>query len=252
VFSVDCASGNTNTVGNMTSQGNQTVNGTGGIQAANGPVSSGSRTLTSTICPAGTVTGAWCAAESATAPTATAGAQAIWADSNTHLPRWIGDIASTAYNNYVLTTTGTTTSTTQVPFSTSVAGVHADRAITSLDLPTTLPNQTSINGTSIPSSATLPIKICSQVAVAMPTTQVNSAATGSTATGSCTGLTTSDSITCTAAVQISTVTGFAPTTNGWMTIEVWPSSGTINAAYVNNTAGNITPGALTLNCEATR
>ena len=96
------------------------------------------------------------------------------------------------------------------------------------------------------------VKVCSQVAVAMPTSAISSATKSSSATGTCTGLTTSDSISCTSAVEIAGVTGFVPATSGILTINVWPTSNTINAEYLNNTSGSITPGALTLNCAVLR
>jgi hypothetical protein len=95
-------------------------------------------------------------------------------------------------------------------------------------------------------------KVCSQVAITMPTALIASAAESTTATGTCTGLTTSDSVSCTAAVHLSGVTGFAPSTSGILTVLVWPTSNTINLSYENNTAGSITPGALTIHCGAFR
>ena len=95
-------------------------------------------------------------------------------------------------------------------------------------------------------------KICSQVAIAMPTAQILTAAESTTATGTCTGLTTSDSIICTSSVHITGVTGFVPSASGVLTITTWPTSNTINASYINNTSGSITPGALTINCGAVK
>jgi hypothetical protein len=95
-------------------------------------------------------------------------------------------------------------------------------------------------------------KVCSQVAVVMPTAAILTQAESTTATGTCTGLTTSDSIVCTSSVHLSGVTGFVPATTGILTILVWPTTNTINASYENNTAGTITPGALTINCGVFR
>jgi hypothetical protein len=81
-FSVDCATGNTVVGGSETVQGNFIGNGTSN-SFPNGPISSGSTTITNTACPSG-VTGAWCAAEGSTAATPTSGADYIRADSTTH------------------------------------------------------------------------------------------------------------------------------------------------------------------------
>jgi len=96
------------------------------------------------------------------------------------------------------------------------------------------------------------VKVCSQVAVVMPTSAVTSGNKSTAATGTCTGLTTSDSISCTSSVELFSVTGFVPSASGILTISAWPTSNTINVEYANNTAGSITPGALTLNCGAFR
>lgn len=96
------------------------------------------------------------------------------------------------------------------------------------------------------------VKVCSQVAIAMPTSAVTSGAKSSSSTGTCTGLTTSDTIVCSSAVELFGITGFVPSTSGILTINPWPTSNTINVEYENNTGGSVTPGSLTVNCEVTR
>lgn len=48
------------------------------------------------------------------------------------------------------------------------------------------------------------------------------------------------------------VTGYAPTTNGMLTIIPWPAAGSVNFKVCNNTFGSITPGAITLNWRVNR
>lgn len=96
------------------------------------------------------------------------------------------------------------------------------------------------------------VKVCSQVSVVMPTSAINTASKSSSVTGTCTGLTTSDTISCSASVEIFGVTGFVPTANGILALSVWPTTDTINAEYANNTSGTLTPGALTLKCQVIR
>lgn len=98
----------------------------------------------------------------------------------------------------------------------------------------------------------LPQRICSQVAISLRTSAISSATTDSAATGTCTGLTTNDTISCTFAADPTSSTGFTASTNGILTIFVYPTSNTINIKYQNNTAGTITPSAQTANCAVYR
>ncbi len=74
--------GNKVLAGTLTVGGNTTFNGATNA-FPNGPVSTGSTSLTATACPSG-LTGAWCAAEGSTAGTPTTGVDYIRADSATH------------------------------------------------------------------------------------------------------------------------------------------------------------------------
>lgn len=94
--------------------------------------------------------------------------------------------------------------------------------------------------------------ICSQVAIALRTSLIGSAMTDSAATGACSGLTTSDSVTCTFSADPTSTTGFTASTSGVLAIYVYPTSNTINVKYQNNTNSGITPGAVTANCMAVR
>jgi len=86
-----------------------------------------------------------------------------------------------------------------------------------------------------------PLKVCSQVAVVISTSAIRSATESSSATGTATGLTTSDTVSSTSSVHITGVTGFTPSTNGILTIDIWPTANSINASYINNTSGASRP-----------
>jgi len=96
-------------------------------------------------------------------------------------------------------------------------------------------------------------KVCSQVAIAMPTGAISNASKSSAVTGTCTGLTTADTVTCQSSVEVFSVTGFDPTTTtSILTIGIWPTADTIHAEYGNKTGVSVTPGALTINCSVWR
>jgi hypothetical protein len=184
-------------------------------------------------------------------------AYALCQDSTGHV------IASSAANCYSATATSITVGSTTVASGTNGdllynnGGVLGNETLASI-----LASPPAIGGASPAagafttlSSNGLPVsvKICSQVTLTMPTGSIPSASTSTAATATCTGLTTSDTISCTPTVNILTVTGFTPSTNGILTIgSPWPTSNTINIMYENNTANPIVPGAVTLNCDAWR
>lgn len=93
--------------------------------------------------------------------------------------------------------------------------------------------------------------ICSGT-IALGTGAITTASAASTVTATCTGLASTDVIQLTSNVNIFGVTGYAPSASGILTISDFPTTNTINVVVVNNTAGTITPGALTLNYRVTR
>lgn len=93
--------------------------------------------------------------------------------------------------------------------------------------------------------------ICSGT-VALGTSAITSAAAATTVTATCTGLASTDTIQLSSNVNIFGVTGYVPSTSGILTISGFPTTNTINVVVVNNTAGTVTPGALTLNYRVTR
>jgi len=75
----------------------------------------------------------------------------------------------------------------------------------------------------------------------------------SATTATCTGLTTSDNIILDFAADPTGTTGYAPTTNGTVTIVKYPTANTINVkAEYNGSLGTITPGSVTLNYRVPR
>ena len=99
--------------------------------------------------------------------------------------------------------------------------------------------------------SSLPQTICTGTA-ALGTSAISSGAAASTVTATCTGLATTDVIELSFNGSPLAVTGYVPSANGMLTIIGWPTSNTINVSVINNTAGSITPGAITLNFRVTR
>lgn len=71
-------------------------------------------------------------------------------------------------------------------------------------------------------------------------------------TAVCPTLQISDVISVTTNVNIFTVAGYLPNSNGILTISVFPTAGQINVAVANNTSKAIIPAPLTLNYKVTR
>jgi len=100
-------------------------------------------------------------------------------------------------------------------------------------------------------TATLTYTLCSG-SVALGTSAISSGAAATTVTQSCTGLATTDTIELSFNGSPLGVTGYVPSASGGLFVYSWPSSDTINISAVNNTAGSITPGAITLNYRVVR
>jgi hypothetical protein len=133
----------------------------------------------------------------------------------------------------------------------ATASAPAFRAIATGDLPAALSSQTSVNGTSIPASATLAQVICSGT-IALGTTAIASGNKSTVSTTTCTGLATTDNIMLDFNADPSAVTGYAPSANGTLTIIKFPTANTINIYQYNDTASSITPGAMTVNYRVLR
>lgn len=88
--------------------------------------------------------------------------------------------------------------------------------------------------------------------ITLGTSAITSGAKGNSATSSCSGLVTTDTIVLTPNVEAFGITGFVPSANGILTVSCWPTANTVNCEEANNTAGSITPSAITLNYRVVR
>lgn len=123
---------------------------------------------------------------------------------------------------------------------------YVDSAVQASDLPAALSSSTSVNGTSIPSSATLSTKIASGT-LALGTSSIASTACATVVTSSATGVATTDPIIWAPNADITGVTGYTPATAGSLIIYIYPTANNVNAKVCNPTSSSITPGAVTLN-----
>lgn len=179
-------------------------------------------------------------------------------------------------SRYIPSFSATTTTATFLPFATTTAGLYTPRAIATGDLPTALANQTSVNGTTIPSSQTLlysgsalgtPSSGTATNIIGLPLAGILNAASGqiSLATsaigsGACqtvtpgsvnsvavTSLTTAAIYGWNPSGSIKAVTGYTPGTSGGLSIVSYVTAGNINWDVCNWESGTVTPGAVTLN-----
>ena len=82
---------------------------------------------------------------------------------------------------------------------------------------------------------------------ALGTSEIASGACASAVTVSVTGVATTDVIDWGFNGDPTSTTGYSPSANGMLTIIAYPTSGNVNFKVCNNTAGAVTPGAVTLN-----
>ena len=148
---------------------------------------------------------------------------------------------------------GPDASTTKALFSAGASADPAFRAIAAADLPASLSSSTSVNGTTIPASSTLPVTIASGT-VSLGTTTVNTGVCSSAIDGgTATGVLTTDVVIASANADPTGVTGYTPATTGTLYVWAYPTADHVNFKLCNNTATNITPGsAVTLNWKVIR
>jgi hypothetical protein len=108
-----------------------------------------------------------------------------------------------------------------------------------------------INSTTIPTSATLTQTIASGTA-AMGTGAITSGTCATVVTVAATGTATTDVIVYTPNADPTAVTGYAVSASGSLYIWAYPTANNVNFKVCNNTAGSLTPSALTLNWRVTR
>lgn len=87
---------------------------------------------------------------------------------------------------------------------------------------------------------------------ALATAEIASGACATAITTAATGTATTDVINWGFNGDPTGITGYAPTTNGMLTIIAYPSANNVNYRVCNNTAAAITPGAITLNWKVQR
>lgn len=87
---------------------------------------------------------------------------------------------------------------------------------------------------------------------ALGTSAISSGACASVVTTAATGAATTDTVLASFNGDPTGVTGYAPTTNGMLTIIGYPSANNVNFKVCNNTSASVTPGAITLNWRILR
>lgn len=110
---------------------------------------------------------------------------------------------------------------------------------------------TSINGSTIPASATLTQTIASGTS-ALGTGAISSGACATVVTTTATGTATTDVVPWGFNADPTSTTGYSPTVNGMLTIIAYPTTNNVNFKVCNNTSASITPGAVTLNWRIVR
>lgn len=109
---------------------------------------------------------------------------------------------------------------------------------------------TNFDGTScIPTGTT--ITVASGTA-ALGTGAITAGTCATVVTVSATGVATTDDIMADFNADPTSTTGYAPSTNGMLTIIKYPTTNNINIKVCNNTSSSITPGAITLNWRVVR
>ena len=101
------------------------------------------------------------------------------------------------------------------------------------------------------SGITSPLLVASG-AKALATSVINSGTCTTAQTDTATGTLTTDVIAATFNADPTATTGYSASTSGMLTIIPYPTSGTVNFKVCNNTSGNITPGAVTINWKVLR
>jgi len=100
-------------------------------------------------------------------------------------------------------------------------------------------------------TGTLGLRIASGTS-ALGTSAIGSAACATVVTTAATGTATTDVIDWGFNADPTSTTGYSASASGMLTIIAYPSANNVNFKVCNNTAGSITPGAVTLNWKVTR
>jgi hypothetical protein len=132
---------------------------------------------------------------------------------------------------------GVGTNITGVPISTGVSGLGTGVATAA--------------GNNLSAAAGLTTTIASGTA-ALGTVSIASATCATAVTTVATNVATTDVVTASFNGDPTAVTGYVPSTSGMLSIIGYPTAGNVVFKVCNNTAGSITPGAITLNWRVVR
>jgi len=108
------------------------------------------------------------------------------------------------------------------------------------------------NAMTFPAAAATLTQTIASGASALGTAAIASAACATVVTATATGTATTDVVSASFNGDPTAVTGYIPSTSGMLTIFAYPTLNTVNFKVCNNTAGAITPGAITLNWRVVR
>lgn len=89
-------------------------------------------------------------------------------------------------------------------------------------------------------------------ATALATAAIASGTCATPQTVAATGVASTDAIIASFNANITSVTGYTAATTGTLRVDVYPTTNNVNLVVCNNTAGSITPGAVTLNWRVVR
>lgn len=201
------------------------------------------------------------------APTAGTTAVTLYADSA--VTSYIMRLPAAAATGFVLGTntagdvvqsfvgssgTGNVARVASPTFTTPTLGAASATSINGLTLTSstgtlTIPNGVVLTGPA--ASGTAAVVIASGTS-ALGTGAIASADCATVVTTSATGTATTDVVTASFNGDPTGVTGYVPSTAGMLSIIAYPSSNNVNFKVCNNTAGSITPGAITLNWRVAR
>jgi hypothetical protein len=115
---------------------------------------------------------------------------------------------------------------------------------------TTITN--SAGSISVTYGAGFSAQVIASGAKALATGSISSATCTTAQTDTATGVLTTDAIAASFNGDPTAVTGYVPLTSGMLTIIVYPTANVVNFKVCNNTAGTITPGAITINWRVVR
>ena len=96
------------------------------------------------------------------------------------------------------------------------------------------------------------VSVVASGAKTLNTTTVTTGTCGAAQTATATGVVTTDAIGVTFAADPTSTTGYQASTSGMLVIVPYPTANTVNFKVCNNTASDITPGAVTLNWQVLR